>query len=243
MEKLKAEVDALLKKFDSTKQIQTFCKGKVHTLPFNYYECVLSHLLTEKAISIQEYKVILDEYDARNPYLFLFEKFGVALENWILNEILIKKFPSLQKPTTHLDQNYKKRAYDLFLSRQIKIEVKTSRAVKHKSPKPLYEKALAYNSSDNFDMNFQQLKPDFCDVFVFVLIWRDEIEFFVLNSSEIKKEKDYSKKQHAGRGEGDEGQLHIKRSNIEQFRKKYLSPLDKLEEAIKKAFEKGNKTS
>lgn len=239
MKELKNKIDELLGKTDSSKEIQAFCGDKIHALPFNYYECVLFHLLTEKVISIQEYKVILSDYDKRNPYLFLFEKFGVALENWILEEILINKFPSLKKPSLQLDANYKKRKYDLFLAPNIKIEVKTSRAVKHRSKSSFYEKALPLKSPDNFDMNFQQLKPDFCDVFLFTLIWRDEIEFLVLKSSEIKAEKDYSGKQHGG-GEKqyEEGQLHIKRNNIEVFREKYSSSQDEIEVKIKEAHER-----
>ncbi len=238
MKLLREKIEELLKKTSLTKDIKNFCKDKTHALPFNYCECIISHLLTEKVISIQEYKTILDEYDKRNPYLFLFEKFGVALENWILDEILMKKIPSIQKPDKSLDAGYKKRKYDLFLEPNIKIEVKTSRAVKHRSKLPLYEKALSLTSSENFDMNFQQLKPDFCDVFLFALIWRDEIQFLVLSSSDVSKARDYSSKQHAGKDEDfAEGQLHIKRNNLSDFND-YLSPLDKIEESIRKAFER-----
>jgi len=37
---------------------------------------------------------------------------------------------------------------------------------------PLYVKALASDSNKEFRMNFQQVKPDCCDVFVWVAVWR-----------------------------------------------------------------------
>jgi hypothetical protein len=238
MQILQQRINDLLNNFDTQNEIRTFCTKDSHKLPFNYYECILSHLLADNHISKDEYKTILIEYENRNRYLFLFEKFGVALEQYVLEE-LRRNRQALQIPSRVLDANYNNRQYDLFLAPNIRIEVKTSRAVKFKSPKPLYEKALSYGSTDRFDMNFQQLKPSFCDVFIFTIIWRDRIEYLVLNSNELRNERDYTRKQHAGRDEDiEEGQLHIKQINIARFRQTYLSPLDRIEENIHNAFER-----
>jgi len=48
----------------------------------------------------------------------------------------------------------------------------------------------------------------YCDIFVFVIVWVDEIDILVLSSNEVKSNKYYNDKQH--RGNVDEGQLHIK---------------------------------
>ena len=57
-------------------------------------------------------------------------------------------------------------------------------------------KALSYPSVKTFDMNFQQIKPDFCDIFVRVAVWRNKITYWVLNTEEVKNNKYYMGKQH-----------------------------------------------
>ncbi|HEX3719125.1 MAG TPA: hypothetical protein VH595_14250 [Verrucomicrobiae bacterium] len=88
--------------------------------------------------------------------------------------------PELVKPTKKLDRNYSGN-YDLLLPPMtggpVRIEVKASRAVDGASPEPLYVKALAYASKHSFWMNFQQIKPAHCDVFVWVAVWRDVIKY------------------------------------------------------------------
>ena len=62
-------------------------------------------------------------------------------------------------------------------------------------------------------MNFQQLKPQCCDVFIWVAVFRDEIVLWVMNSDEVAKNPLFSKGQHRG-NKGNEGQLHIKDNNV-----------------------------
>lgn len=76
--------------------------------------------------------------------------------------------PDLQKPSKKLDPDYSGQ-YD-FLLGDIKIEVKASRAVDADLNAPLYVKALASDSKKPFWMNFQQIKPGCCDVFVWVAV-------------------------------------------------------------------------
>ena len=64
-------------------------------------------------------------------------------------------------------------------------------------------------------MNFQQIKPACCDVFVWIAVWRDKIRYFVLSSDEVVRNKYYSIGQH--RGNVGEGQLWLKESNIAEF--------------------------
>ena len=80
-------------------------------------------------------------------------------------------------------------------------------------------------------MNFQQIKPGYCDVFVWVAVWRDTIKYWVLASKEVEKNKYYSKGQH--RGNKGEGQLHLNRDNIKKFRKYEVQPRELLEKIIK----------
>ncbi|MEK7172900.1 MAG: hypothetical protein AAB740_02910, partial [Patescibacteria group bacterium] len=112
----------------------------------------------------------------------------------------------------------------------IKIEVKASRAVDfEKAEQPLYIKALTGDSKRPFDMNFQQIKPKCCDVFLWIAVWRDEIKYWILTSDEVWKNEYYSIGQH--RGNTDEGQLHINQNNIKDF-KSYLTSSTNLKQAV-----------
>lgn len=46
-------------------------------------------------------------------------------------------------------------------------------------------------------MNFQQLKPQFCDTFLFVGVWIDKIRYWVLSSKEAENIP-YFSRQHRG---------------------------------------------
>ena len=84
-------------------------------------------------------------------------------------------------------------------------------------------------------MNFQQIKPAHCDVFVWIAVWRDVIKYWVLSSEEVKHNKYYSKGQH--RGNVGEGQLHLKEDNIHEFERYEVKP-DKLKEAVVEAYQR-----
>ena len=64
-------------------------------------------------------------------------------------------------------------------------------------------------------MNFQQLKPSCCDVFVWIGVWRDIIRYWVLSSEDVLENPYFSHGQH--RGNQGEGQLWIKNTNINDF--------------------------
>jgi hypothetical protein len=121
-------------------------------------------------------------------------------------------------------------------SHSIRVEIKTSRAVDFEKPdEPLYNKALASDSKRPFDMNFQQIKPKCADVFLWIAVWRDKIIYWILSCSEVKKNKYFSKGQH--RGNIGEGQLHLNRDNIAEF-KKYEVISTQIKEAIIQAYKR-----
>jgi hypothetical protein len=113
--------------------------------------------------------------------------------------------------------------------------VKASRAVDAGVDAPLYVKALASDSTKPFWMNFQQIKPACCDVFVWIAVWRDVIKYWVQSSKEIESSQYYSKGQH--RGNVGEGQLHVKPENIRAFDGFQVQP-NKLAEAIRDAYKR-----
>ena len=101
------------------------------------------------------------------------------------------------------------------------------------SDAPLYVKALSADSDKQFDMNFQQIKPACCDVFVWVAVWRDRIRYWVLSSREVETNRYFSPGQH--RGNVGEGQLHLNRDNIRNF-SEYECRSDGLLDAIRGAY-------
>lgn len=183
--------------------------------PFNRFEYAISHLIAANAISLQDYLEIRNTYLNRNKYLYLFEitaprTFGETWAQRHLNELV----PQLKRPSRQIDPSYSGQ-YDFWYN-GIRIEVKASRAVDRRSGDTLIMKALSSDSLKGFDMNFQQIKPHCCDVFVWIGVWRDVIRYWVLSSDEVANNKYFSKGQH--RGNAGEGQLWIKDTNIEDFR-------------------------
>lgn len=183
--------------------------------PFNQYEYMICNFLKGNNMSYQQYLSIRDEYIAQNPNLWIFEisaprTFG---ENFAQTYIMSKSH-QIQKANKKLDPNYSGQ-YDLWLD-GIKIEVKASRAVASNSDEPLYIKALSSNTYQPFLMNFQQLKPQYCDVFIWLAVFRDRIRVWIINSRIIANHPLYSQGQHRG-NIGNEGQLHITNQNIQLF--------------------------
>ncbi len=200
--------------------------------PFNKFEYVISHLIATGTITLQEYLDIRNSYLERNKYLYVFEitaprTFGETWAQRHLNEVV----PELKIPSTNLDPTYSGE-YDFWYN-EIKIEVKASRAVKRKSGDSLIIKALSSDSPSGFDMNFQQIKPACCDVFVWIAVWRDKIRYWVLSSDEVANNEYYSTGQH--RGNIGEGQLWIKETNIDKFDQYEVSVRDILSAIEKKA--------
>lgn len=226
MEQLKARLMGLVADLEVQQHsmIMQRLDDLVSVYPFNEYEFLISSLMGYQKISLDDYYELRDDYIARNLYLYIFEisaprGFGEAWAQGHLTEIA----PELINPTIVLDANYDGQ-YDFLLDNRIKIEVKASRAVEFDNPDPLYVKALTSNSLQRFDMNFQQVKPACCDVFVWVGVWRDVIKYWVLSAREVQNNRYYSAGQH--RGNVGEGQLHVKNSNITEFMCYQSTPRD-----------------
>ena len=201
--------------------------------PFNEYEHLICYLINLKGLTFEEYLEIRTEYISQNPNLWIFEisaprGFGESFAQTYIQG----KCSKFEKPSKRLDPSYTGE-YDLWLD-GIKIEIKASRAVDSSSDAPLYIKALSRNTDRPFTMNFQQLKPQCCDIFIWVAVFRDEIVLWVMKSSEVEKNPLFSKGQHRGNS-GNEGQLHIKQDNIHLLTP-YEFKGDNLEQAIRNAY-------
>ncbi|MBN1427284.1 MAG: hypothetical protein JXB07_02790 [Anaerolineae bacterium] len=184
MEKLKAQLAELLNRLDDAEEIHFRLQELISIYPFSEYEYIISHLLASGRLLLEEYYELRNEYFDRNLYLYLFEisaprGFGEVWAQGHLKELV----PNLQRPSKKTDPNYSGE-YDFFLPPNIRIEAKASRAVDFDSNAPLYVKALASDSQRQFDMNFQQIKPACCDVFVWLAAWRDVIRHWVIPSQQ-----------------------------------------------------------
>ena len=235
MEKLKQELDQLIKTLPNEEALRAKFESLVPVYPFNDYEYMISALLGADKLTFEEYLELRDSYISRNRFLYIFEisaprGFGEAWAQGHLSELV----PDMQKPSKKLDKNYSGE-YDFILDGEIKIEVKASRAVDFNSDEPLYVKALADDSPEDFDMNFQQVKPACCDVFLWMGVWRDKIRYWVLSSKEVSENRYYSEGQH--RGNVGEGQLHVRRDNMKEFAK-YESRSNELLKAIRDAYKR-----
>lgn len=200
--------------------------------PFNEYEHLICNLIERGGLTYEQYIDIRTEYISANPNLWVFEisaprGFGEKFAQTYVQG----KCSKLKSPSKKLDQQYAG-DYDLWLD-GIRIEVKASRAVDSDSDEPLYMKALSRDTEKNFLMNFQQLKPQCCDVFIWVAVYRDQIVLWVMSSKEVLENPSYSKGQHRG-NKGNEGQLHIRQDNIDQLAPYELQG-DNLEKAIREA--------
>ena len=238
MEKLKAELDGLLRRLPNEAAFRERLGNLVSMYPFNEYEYLISTLLAMDILNLDAYQELRDTYIARNLYLYIFEisaprGFGETWAQGHLKELV----PELQKPTKQLDPSYSGQ-YDFLLDGRIRIEVKASRAVDADSEEPLYVKALASDSKTHFWMNFQQIKPACCDAFVWVAVWRDRIRYWVFSSREIESNPHYSQGQH--RGNVGEGQLHVRDDNIADFAAFEAKSTD-LAKAIRAAYERQHK--
>ena len=231
---LQKKIEIMNQRSDNNINLENeFLDNLYSVYPFNKFEYIISHLIATNIISLQQYLDIRNSYLERNKYLYVFEMtaprtFGETWAQRHLNEVV----PELKRPSANYDSNYNGQ-YDFWYN-GIKIEVKASRAVKRKSGDSLILKALSSDSKFGFDMNFQQIKPSCCDVFVWIAVWRDIIRYWVLSSEEVESNKYYSKGQH--RGNKGEGQLWIKDTNIDEFA---MYEVD-VRHILKKIVEKGN---
>lgn len=231
IDELKNYLDLLVEslKNGDRKLLNARLNGLVSAFPFNEYEYILMFLLDRKIIDFKDYEKLRNDYVSTNKYL---ELFGLAPrvfgEIWA-HEHIIDLDRRFVRPSKSIDSSYEGE-YDLRID-DIKVEVKACRAINTKRRGSLLSKALRYGSSEPFWMNYQQLKAEACDVFVFIGVWIDQIIYWVLSSDEVKSNK-YLSHQHRG---GIEYQIGITDRNIWDFDEFKVEP----SKIAKKVIEKG----
>jgi len=78
-------------------------------------------------------------------------------------------------------------------------------------------------------MNYQQIKLNVADMFIFIGVWVDRIIYWVMSNEEVKTNK-YLSHQHTGI----EYQIGIKRENISSFDEYRVNPSEIGEKVIQK---------
>jgi hypothetical protein len=250
METLDKELDALIDKLNNPIDFRNELESISSVYPFSKYEYIISTLLSKNILSFDDYLELRDTYINRNLFLYVFEisaprGFG---DTWAFGHLLSVE-PELKRPSKGIDRTYKGE-YDLYLpytNGNIKIEVKASRAVdRTKADEPLYIKALSSNSKNKFLMNFQQLKPSCCDVFLWVAVYRDCVKYWVLKNDVIRNHNDFTP-QHRNENTSErakdydksaiyEGQIMITNDNVSSI-KEYMVESRGIRQAIIEQFE------
>ena len=188
--------DRIIAAFSGTKSdlanVLTMVEDDRSVFPFNEYEYLICSLIDKGGMNYDQYIEIRTKYINQNPHLWIFEisaprGFGEKFAQTYVQG----KCSKLKRPSKQLDPNYTGE-YDLWLD-GITIEVKASRAVDSDNDAPLYIKALSRSTKKPFLMNFQQLKPPCCDVFIWVSVFRDEIVLCIMSSDEVLNHPLYSK--------------------------------------------------
>lgn len=231
IEELRRYLDCLIEslKNEDKRLLQARLQALVSVFPFNEYEYVITFLLDRGVLSFTDYEALRENYVSSNRYLDLF-----SLSPRVFGQIWGEKHlmdldERFKKPDKALDPNYDGQ-YDLWLD-GVRIEVKAARAIHTRKRGSLVSKALYWGSDDPFWMNYQQLKLDICDVFVFIGVWADKLVYWVMSNSEVKNNR-YLSHQHRG---GIEYQIGITHKNITEFDKYQVEAMDVAKTVIEKA--------
>ena len=186
-------------------------EGLISVFPFSQYEYIITFLVDRQVIPFSEYEKLRKNYVSANRYLDLY---GLAPR--IFGQIWCEKHvmdldARFRKPDRSLDPEYDGQ-YDLWFD-GMRVEVKAARAINTKKRGSLVSKALRLGSDEPFWMNFQQLKLDVCDAFIFVGVWVDTIVYWVMSNQDVKTNK-FLSHQHRG---GIEYQIGITDKNVHEF--------------------------
>ena len=180
----------------------------ISVYPFNEFEYCLTFLLDRGIVSFGVYESLRECYVSSNSHLGLFElaprTFGETWGHQHIMDLDIR----FKKGSRAVDASYEGQ-YDLWIE-GARVEVKAARSIDTKKRDSLVSKALRYGSDEPFWMNYQQLKPDACDVFIFIGVWIDQVRYWVLSSEDVVS-NEYLSHQHRG---GIEYQIGITHHNI-----------------------------
>ncbi len=230
IDQLKAYLDTLTKTLEAEdkEHLKVRISELISRFPFNEYEYILMFLLNKKIIGFDDYEKLRGDYVSSNKYLDLFD-IAPRVFGGTWGEIHVIGLDSrFVKASKESDPTFSG-DYDLRID-NVRVEVKACRAYDNNKSGGMAEKAIPYNSPAPFWMNFQQLKPDLCDVFIFIGVWTNQIVYWVLSADEVRNSS-YKSHQHRG---GIEYQIGVTDRNIREFNKYRVEPSRLGDEVIQK---------
>ena len=174
---------------------------------------MITFLVDRNVISFREYEELRSNYISANRHLDLFSLAPRVFGQVWGEKHLMDLDGRFLKPDRDLDSEYEGQ-YDLWLE-GIRVEVKAARAIHTKKRGAMASKALHWGAKAPFWMNYQQIKLDICDVFVFIGVWVDLIVYWIMSNEEVKRNS-YLSHQHRG---GIEYQIGVRDRNIQEFNK------------------------
>lgn len=197
--------------FGNREMLQARLESLASVFPFNEYEYIITFMVDRGVITFLEYEALRDNYVSANRYLDLFNLAPRTFGQGWGESHLLDFDAKFQKADKNLDPEYEGQ-YDLWFE-GIRVEVKTARAIDNSRSGEMASRALHWGTDAPFWMNFQQIKLDVGDVFVFVGVWVDKIVYWVLSNEEVKQ-NDFLSHQHRG---GIEYQIGIRNTNVQEF--------------------------
>ena len=195
MEKLRKDIDNLIKTSDSDINVIKAIKKENSIYPFCTESRLLAYLISIDKISYEDYSKLCNDFCLRhqkeNQYLFLFDMaprtFGQTWgEQHIRN--LFPQFIKANKENLSKFEPSFDGEFDLWI-KGIKVEVKACRANSTDTKGSLSSRAYTHDEAKraNFKYHYQQLKPSCCDVFIWIGVCRDELLYWILTSEELQK--------------------------------------------------------
>lgn len=213
LEELRELIQTIAEDLDQGQEgeMEEYIRTQPGVFPFNEWEYRLMYLRDKGLITFDRYESIRTDYVNANQYLKLF---GLAprIFGEIWGQQHIREIDSrFEQASKNVDPTFDGE-YDLLIE-GVKVEIKAARAIDTKKRGDLVSKALRSDSNRPFWMNFQQLKPDLCDIFIFIGVWVDQIKYWLILPEQAKANR-YFSRQHRG---GIEYQIGIKHNNRTEF--------------------------
>ena len=123
MELLKDELKILKRSIETEFKLTEEELDSLYSVyPFNRFEYIISHLISQNIIDLPKYLEIREDYLIRNKFLYIFEISAPRVFGTWGERHLLEKEPQLNKPSKKFDPEYNGE-YDLWMD-GIKIEVK-----------------------------------------------------------------------------------------------------------------------
>ena len=171
--------------------------GLTSISPFSEYEYILMFLLDKNAITFEQYEELRQKYVSANQYREVFTLApDIFREKWTPRHIM-ELDDRFVKPNRMLDPDYKGQ-YDLRIG-HIRVELRSERAVDKKIRGSLASKAYRFGDIQPFWMNYQQIRLDVADIFIFIGVWLDKFLYWVISNDEVKNSPYLSYQSWGGR--------------------------------------------